>query len=162
MEFLIGTAVLLLIGLIAGRASEKRHFAELERREGELRDMLVTDIHYPPDDVELPRGGVMIIGDAVIATDYLKSFIAKLINIVGGRIGVYESLLERARREAIVRVLQEARNNGYDAVCNIRIDTADIGGMAMGAKTVTVAISATGTAYKRRHMPVPGSQLKSC
>ena len=155
MEALIGTAVLLLIGLIAGRASEKRHFSDLEKREEELRHMLVTDTHYLLNDVDAPRGGVMIIGDAVIATDYLKSFIAKIINLIGGRIGVYESLLERARREAIVRVLQEARHNGYDAVCNIRIDTADIGGVAMGAKTVTVAISATATAYKRRQATTP-------
>ena len=49
MEILIQLgifATLLLVGLFFGRASEQRHFADLARREAELRDILVFNEDY--------------------------------------------------------------------------------------------------------------------
>ena len=42
----------------------------------------------------------------------------------------FQTLLTRARREATLQLLELARDNGYNAVCNIRLDMADIGSMA--------------------------------
>ena len=61
----------------------------------------------------------------------------------------YRSLLFRAREEALLQILEEAEHEGYDAVCNLRVDTADIGGNSMQRGVPTVGIMATGTAYRR-------------
>ncbi|MFT6733724.1 MAG: hypothetical protein ACJAS9_001914 [Polaribacter sp.] len=39
--------------------------------------------------------------------DYFKRFLAGLRNIFGGRVVTYESLVDRARREAILRMKEK-------------------------------------------------------
>jgi uncharacterized protein YbjQ (UPF0145 family) len=140
---------LILLGLVVGTARERAHLRALDRRERELADMLVTDLKSFPGGAEPSAGAEMFVSQAVIATDYFKSFLAGFRKILGGELGSYISLLERARREAVLRVLEEARAKGFDAVCNLRLETADIGG-SMGPKgVVMVALLASGTAYRR-------------
>jgi uncharacterized protein YbjQ (UPF0145 family) len=62
----------------------------------------------------------------VIAEDYFKRIAAGLRGLVGGRITVYESLLDRGRREAIVRMKQEARQLGATMILNVRLETASL------------------------------------
>ena len=61
--------------------------------------------------------------DALLV-QYWPAFVAGLRGIFGGRIRTYEPLLDRARREAIVRMLESARDAGHDAVVNVRIETS--------------------------------------
>ena len=51
---------------------------------------------------------------------------ASLKSLVGGRLVAYESLLERGRREAIVRMKTEARQLGASVVVNVRLETASL------------------------------------
>ena len=65
-------------------------------------------------------------------------------NFFGGEMKAYVKLIERARREALLRVVEQARQMGYNAICNLRLQTADIGGsrrFPMGS------IMASATAY---------------
>ena len=62
----------------------------------------------------------------MIAEDYFKRVAASLKSLVGGNIRSYESLLERGRREAIVRMKQEARRLGATEVVNVRLETASL------------------------------------
>lgn len=117
--------VLLAIGWFAGRASEKRHFRELAEVEASLRDILVFNERRLPPDREF-RSGTLVVGSVVIAEDYFKRIAAGLRSLVGGRITVYESLLDRGRREAIVRMKQEARRIGATMIFNVRLETASM------------------------------------
>jgi len=144
--FLIG------LGLIVGRAREKAHFASLARREIALANMLLTDIKTFPGGVEPGAEPTIVVACTVIATDYLKSFLASFKKILGGELRSYHSLMERARREAMLRIMEQARQLGCDAICNLRLDTADIGGAMTRKGAVMVAMLASGTAYKR-HVP---------
>jgi uncharacterized protein YbjQ (UPF0145 family) len=45
---------------------------------------------------------------------------------VGGRVTTYESLLERARREAILRMKADARQKGLNTIVNVKLETASI------------------------------------
>ena len=110
--------------------------------------MVVSDIKSFPGGADTRAGATMVLGEVVIATDYLKSFLARIRKILGGELRSYESLMQRARREAMVRMLEQAREMGYDAVCNLRLDPSDIGGATQRRRAVMVAICATGTAYK--------------
>lgn len=152
----VGLAVVLItIGFTAGRIAERKHFKSLEEREAKHADMLVSDFRsFPglePGSSGAQAGAVMVSGAAVISSDYFKTFIAAIKKVIGGELRTYETLLTRARREAIVRMLDEAKNAGFDAVCNIRLDGYDIGGASKGTKkpVVSVTVLASGTAYRR-------------
>lgn len=138
---------LLLLGWTVGRTAERRHFRSLEKRERELSHMLVTDISSFPGRVAADMTPALVTGQAVIATDYLKSFLASIRKIFGGELRSYISLMQRARREAVLRMLEQAASQGYTAVCNVRLATADIGGMAGARGAAMVECFATGTAY---------------
>jgi len=117
--------VLLAVGWFAGRAAEKRHFRELAETEASLRDILVFNERRLPPDGKFSRA-TLVVGSVVIAEDYFKRIAAGLRGLVGGRITVYESLLDRGRREAIVRMKQEARELGATMIMNVRLETASM------------------------------------
>ena len=88
----------------------------------------------------------LVNGSVVISIDYFKRFLASLINIFGGNIGAYETLLDRARREAILRMKEDA--NDASEIINIRIETSSIS--KNSTKNVgTVEVLAYGTAIYR-------------
>ena len=82
-----------------------------------------------------------------MSLDYFKRVIAGLRAIIGGRIKTYEPLLERARREALLRMLEEARRAGMDAVINVRLETSRLANSrGDGEGTAGVEMLAFGTA----------------
>jgi uncharacterized protein YbjQ (UPF0145 family) len=117
--------VLLASGLFFGRANEKRHFRELTAAEKSLRDIVVCSGRGAADDGGL-QGAALVVGSVVIAEDYFKRVAAALKGLIGGRIVAYESLLERGRREAIVRMKQQARRLGAAQIVNMRLETASL------------------------------------
>lgn len=125
--------VLLLVGLIFGVAAEKRHFKEIQRCEAELRDILIFNEKRPPTD-RVFRGGTLVVGSVVIAEDYFKRIAASLRSFVGGKLTVYESLMDRGRREAIVRMKAEARERGATMVFNVRFETSSLAEGSSGQK----------------------------
>jgi uncharacterized protein YbjQ (UPF0145 family) len=141
---------LLALGLFAGGYAERRHIRSLQQREAATRDMLVTQIKSFPGHVPGTNSPQVILAEVVIASDYLKTFLAGIRSFFGGEVGSYQTLLDRARREATQRVLEQARRQGYNAVCNLRLETADIGGNSVTQgknRMVMAAILASGTAY---------------
>jgi uncharacterized protein YbjQ (UPF0145 family) len=118
-------AVLVLVGLVFGRASEQRHFREIRRREAELRDVLVFNERRPPPDREF-RQATLVVGSVVIAEDYFKRIAAGLRGFFGGRVTVYESLMDRGRREAVLRMKEEARRLGATMIFNVRFETSSL------------------------------------
>jgi len=115
--------VLLAIGLFAGRANERRHFRELAAHERSLRDIVTSSERGSADAF---GSGTLVVGSVVIAEDYFKRVAAGLKSLIGGNIVSYESLLERGRREAIVRMKQEARRLGASHIANVRLETASL------------------------------------
>ncbi len=90
----------------------------------------------------------LVVAQVVLGADYLKGFLAALKKILGGEMRSYATVVERARREAILRRAEEARSLGCDAVCNARIEAADIGGATMRKRSAMVCAVASGTAYE--------------
>jgi uncharacterized protein YbjQ (UPF0145 family) len=89
----------------------------------------------------------LVQGSAVISIDYFKRLLAVLRNIFGGRIKAYESLVDRARREATLRLKEQALARGADMVVNLRLETAAIGNSANRKNRVgSVEAIAYGTA----------------
>ena len=62
----------------------------------------------------------MVSGEVVISGDYFKNFVAGIKNFFGGRLTPFESIMDRARREAILRMREKARN--AHIIVNTRIE----------------------------------------
>lgn len=118
-------AVLLAGGWLFGRANERRHLRELATLEETLSDIVVCNGRGAANDGAV-RSGTLVVGSVVIAEDYFKRVAASLKSLVGGRLVAYESLLERGRREAIVRMKEQARQLGASQVVNVRLETASL------------------------------------
>lgn len=138
---------LLALGLFVGRNTERKHFQNIEQRQREMSDMLVTQLKSFPAATGGDPPARLVVAEVVIATDYLKSFLAQLRNIFGGEVKSYRSLLVRARSEATLRIQEQARSQGFNAICNVRYQMADVGGNSTMRKVAMVAIIASGTAY---------------
>lgn len=124
----IGVPLIFLVGgWMVGRSRERAHFHELDQRERDLSHLIVHDL----DDLEGRTdvsAAVIVFGESVIASDYYKTFAASLRAIVGGEVKSLGTMLERARRQAIVRMLEEAEARGAHSVINVRLETTDVGG----------------------------------
>lgn len=116
---------LIALGYVAGTIAEKRHYRSIALRErASLRLPAVTfkNLPYPSGRIRSAR---MVTGSAVISVDYFKRLLAGFRNIFGGTIKSYEGLVDRARREAVLRMKTEAL--GAAIIVNVRIETATIG-----------------------------------
>ena len=140
------TPLLLLGAWISGTLIERWHLSNLLRLESGSRDILALTIEDTPPDWRIESSD-LVIGNVVISLDYFKRVVAGLKGIVGGNIRAYEPLLERARREAMVRMKEEARERGYDTIINVRIETSRLASSRGDGKgTAGVEILAFGTA----------------
>lgn len=140
--------LLLVVAYLIGSFIEKRHFASIRKREDELHGFPVVSFDTMPDDWKVSSSD-MVTGSIVISLDYFKRVIAGLRGLIGGRIKTYEPLLERARREALLRMSESAREQGYDAVFNVRLETSRLANAARDGKgTAGVEMLAFGTAVK--------------
>jgi uncharacterized protein YbjQ (UPF0145 family) len=138
------------LGYTAGSIAERRHYRSISRRETELLRLPVVTLKNPYPEEAL-RGGVMVMGSVVISIDYFKRLLAILRNIFGGRVTSYESLVDRARREAILRLKDAASRKGCDIVVNLRLETSTIGQSANNRNSVgCVEVLAYGTAISLR------------
>jgi uncharacterized protein YbjQ (UPF0145 family) len=117
--------ILLTIGYVVGRWNEKRHFLSIIQREKQLSSLLTFSERVIPAQFT-PCRGQLVTGSVVISVDYFKMISAALRKLIGGRVQAFESLLERGRREAILRMKQQASDLGATAVFNVRLQTASI------------------------------------
>ena len=137
------------LGYLVGHVREVRHFQSLDERQAELSDILLTDLRQIPAP-ESVADARMVMGEVVIATDYFKSFASKLRNLVGGEMRSLETLVRRARREALLRMLENARRMGATEVHNIRLETSNVTRRQGKQASFSAEMLAFGTAITRR------------
>lgn len=144
MELII-LAILLGVGLYFGGQNEKNHYKSIRRRERKLVKIPVESGTFKEEIVNVQ--GMLVKGQVVIASDYFKTFASALRSITGGRLKNFETLLDRGRREAILRMKEEAVSLGADRIVNLKIETARIGNIHSGKNALNcVEVVAYGTA----------------
>jgi uncharacterized protein YbjQ (UPF0145 family) len=136
-------AMPLVLGLVVGGMQMRAHRRELERREREVADLVTVDLDEWPGPA--PDSGQMVLGQVVLGCDHFRALLGKLANLIGGEVRSFSSLYERARREALLRLKEEARRSGAEAVLNVRFDTSSIGSSRGG---IMVEVLASGTAVR--------------
>lgn len=126
---------------------ESNHFKLLAEQEKELADMTVSDMRTLPPNWKA-ENAVFVSESVVIANDYLKSFFWFVRKLIGGRSQSLGRLVERARREATVRLLKKAREQGANVVWNVRFETTIVQFNSGGNKNAMAGVEcyAYGTA----------------
>ena len=100
--------ILFVVGWFFGARHERQHLAQLAISEKQLNHIIVsTERFYQPALADGTQGE-LVLGSVVIAQDYFKMVIARVLSIFGKNLTTYETLLERARREALVRMRTQA------------------------------------------------------
>jgi uncharacterized protein YbjQ (UPF0145 family) len=116
--------LMVVMGYAVGKTVEVRHLKSLAAREAETSGIMLSDVKTP-QTVDGVRAE-LVIGEAVIGADYFKLFAAGLRRLVGGEIRSFQTLMGRARREAILRMKEDAIRLGAVEICNIRVDTSNV------------------------------------
>lgn len=151
MEALINLAIFLVLmgcGFFVGRWLERRHYRSIEKREfATVGTPAVTLRRAEVDPADVTRAE-LVSGNVVVSIDYFKMILGGLRAIFGGRIKSYESLVDRARREAVLRMKESAP--WANMIINVRLQTATLGRSA-GKKSIgSVEVLAYGTALTLR------------
>jgi len=153
MTDLIILVSLLACGFVFGQLNEKAHYRSIRQREEQLRGLALIASKILPDEF-MPCDVQLVAGNAVISVDFFKKFVATLRMLVGGRVRSYESLIDRARREALLRMRAQANEFGAQYVFNIKTETCS---MYKGRRNSigAVEVLAYGTAVRlRKKSPV--------
>ncbi|MDA9129235.1 YbjQ family protein [Candidatus Gracilibacteria bacterium] len=125
MDFII-FIVIILLGLFFGKRAEKKHYASILEREEKYKHIPVLSDKDTRDMPGIEGQGILCTSGTVVAIDAFKKLMAGFVNIFGGRMKAYESLVDRARREVVLNVKQKAEQAGYNAIVNLRIETSSI------------------------------------
>ena len=144
---LIILLALLCLGYLFGSHREKKHYQSILRREEKYREIMIFENKYLPEEASF-TGGQLVQGNVVISVDYFKRFVVGLRKIFGGRLKAYESLLDRARREAVLRMKEDAMKIGANMIFNTRFETSSIS-KGEGGSLGSVEVYVFGSAVKR-------------
>ena len=90
-----------------------------------MQDILLTNAETVPGRTIIRQLGLAQ-GNVVRAKHVGRDIAAGLKNLVGGELRGYTELLEEARRDALRRMMEDARRQGANAVVNVRLSTSSV------------------------------------
>ncbi len=114
---------LFFVSYFVGTCREKAHLKNIVAREKRLISLPALTLKSAEDRPVVKTELVM--GSVVIGGDFFKQVVASLASVFGMRISVAEAMMDRARREAVLRMKENAV--GADAILNVRIEGLKIG-----------------------------------
>lgn len=135
--------VLILTGRFVGATLERRHYKSIAEREARFREQPALSTKQSSALASVRRADLAI-GSVVVSVDYFKRFLSGFRMIFGGEIRSYSSLIDRARREAILR-MKESQPDA-DAFINTRLETSTISSTSGDEGLGTIEVLAYGTA----------------
>lgn len=144
MDGLTITLILLALGYVFGKLAEGRHYRSIQAREEMLVSIPTTSCKQPMGTHAPINHAELVHGHVVISIDYFKQFLASLRNFFGGTVRSYETLLDRARREAVLRLKESCPT--ANEILNLRIETSSISKGGSGDRVGSVEVLAYGTA----------------
>ena len=143
--YVVPTVIFLGLGIFVGGWAERRHFRSIIEREASTANMVSTQskMFIQPQAFKPPR---IVCSETVIASDYFKNFLSAFRKFFGGEMKSYNSMMDRARRETLLRLKEQALADGYNAICNVRLEPADVAGSSGAIRKTAVMVSILGTA----------------
>lgn len=139
---------LIALGKVMGSRIERQHYESIREREQRFSDRpaLSTKEALPGDVV---RSSTLAMGSVVVSVDHFKRFVSGFRMFFGGEVRSYSSLIDRARREAVLR-MKESQPDAH-AYVNTRLETSTIASTTgnEGVGTIEVLAYATAVHYDR-------------
>ena len=147
MDLLI-IIILLIVCYFTGSTIEKNHYKKIKEREVAL--FRSPCMSYGKAFAKSPKikHSYLVTGSVVIGCDYFKTFLAGLRNIFGGNVSSCESVLDRGRREAILRMREYAAGRKADAIINVKIESVTLDALASKNSVPKICVTAYGTAIE--------------
>ena len=122
----IGIALIVRIAVgIWGRYQERKQLAEFDEREARVAHVLVLDTRKVPDGMTAEYA-FLIEGSSVMGMNLGKQLAASLKSIVGGELESFRRTHDRTRRQAEIRMREEAAWRDAKAIINVRYETSRI------------------------------------
>ena len=134
-----------MIASITGSIAEKKHYKSIKEREIKLLKLPAVNVskNILLADKRVKHAYV-VTGCAVIGSDGFKDFISSFRKLFGGKMVSYESLIDRVRREAILRMKESAID--ADIIINTKLETSMSDEGSKANEPAKVAAIAYGTA----------------
>ncbi|WP_310498804.1 YbjQ family protein [Sandarakinorhabdus sp.] len=85
----------------------------------------------------------IVSGEAIMGANIFRDILAGIRDIVGGRSGAYEEVMQTAREEALREMQQKAAKAGANAVVGVSLSFS-----ALGAGDSMLMVAASGTAVR--------------
>jgi uncharacterized protein YbjQ (UPF0145 family) len=153
IELLISVAIpilLVVVGRVVGSRIERGHYQSIVEREAHFRGQpaLSTKQLDAPGPV---RSASLATGSVVVSVDHFKRFLSGFRMIFGGEVRSYSSLIDRGRREAVLR-MKESQPDA-DAYINTRLETSTISSTTGNEGIGTIEVLAYGTAVHYDRAP---------
>lgn len=87
--------------------------------------MIITNVEIVPGKTIVEHFG-LVSGSTIRAKHIGRDIMASLKNIVGGELKGYTQLLKESRRQAVDRMIDQARELGANAIVNVRFSTSSV------------------------------------
>ncbi|MBR6099003.1 heavy metal-binding domain-containing protein [bacterium] len=141
----------LVICYYTGSTIEKKHYENIKAREAALSKTLCMTYGKAFSRSTKIKNSYLVSSSVVIGCDYFKAFLAYFRNLFGGNISAYESVLDRGKREAILRMKEQASARKAHAIINTKIETVMLD--PLGSKEhPKVCVTAYGTAIEYNNL----------
>lgn len=137
----------LIICMFTGSFVEKRHYKSIRNRELKLYKQPYISFAKSIGTNKPVEKSFLVSSSVVIGCDHFKAFLAEMKGIFGGNVSAYETVLDRGRREAILRVRENAKKNRADVVLNLKIETVMLDPLGT-SQHPKVCVTAYGTAIR--------------
>lgn len=124
MGDLLTFLVLLAAGYFAGAKIEQKHYRQILEREHMFVTLPVVTGKTFIDGGPVVEESRLVWGNVVVCADYFKVVLSGLRNLLGGEMNAFESVLDRGRREAVLRMKEMAA--GADIIVNMRIESTQV------------------------------------
>ena len=138
---------LMALGFGVGGYVERRHYAQLKERERLTQRLSLVTIGAKTPIPEA-RQAQLFVGCVVISSDYFRHMVAAWSVLFGGEIPGFQRLLDRGRREAILRMKEAALAWGATQIVNVRIETANLNDAVGDEGMALVEVIAYGTGIR--------------
>jgi uncharacterized protein YbjQ (UPF0145 family) len=153
IELIISIAIpvlLIVIGKVVGSRVERRHYASIVERETQFRNRPAVSTKQTDSSLKI-RSASLAVGSVVVSVDHFKRFLSGFRMFFGGEVRSYASLIDRARREAVLRMKESEPN--ADAYINTRLETSTIASTTGNEGIGTIEVLAYGTAVHYDRAP---------
>lgn len=146
MDLLIAIGILVLC-YFTGSTIEKNHYKSIRKREVNLYKFPCISSGKMIASSSKVKNAYIVSSSVVIACDYFKLFVSSLKSFFGGNVSAVESVIDRGRREAILRIREQALRMRAKAVINLKIETVMLNSNTT-RQAPKVCVTAYGTAIE--------------